>query len=138
MLNTKETSQSPSGPTSRLENERSSNIALGLSDAYCMAIGAGKTSMRHPVRRQSITILFVFLSVLPSTNLVGLGRIISAPQESERTLDIERFASEPLELVEMKVRDQSIKDKIKTKSRSNGKGLVRVTFTAEQGWLRHL
>lgn len=89
--------------------------------------------MKHSRKR----LLFVIINALLTSSLVCPGST-SAIQLSERTLDIERFSSEPLELVELKVGDQSVKDGVKIKSRSNGEGLDTVSFNAEPGWFRHL
>ncbi|HZJ46791.1 MAG TPA: hypothetical protein VFD63_23645 [Pyrinomonadaceae bacterium] len=82
-------------------------------------------------------LLPILISALLAIVLVRPGGT-SAIQHSQRTLDIERFSSEPLELTELKVGDHSIKNGIMIKSRSNGEGLDTVSLSAETGWFRRL
>ena len=91
------------------------------------------TAMKHSRNR----LLFVIINAMLTSSLVCPGST-SAIQFSRRTLDIERFSSEPLELVELKVGDQSVKKGVMIKSRSYGEGLDTVSFNAEPGWFRHL
>ncbi len=62
----------------------------------------------------------------------------STGQDADKSLDIERYADEPLELVELKIGDQPIKDKIATKFRLNSQGVDTVSFKQRDGWFRHL
>jgi hypothetical protein len=79
--------------------------------------------------------------LLPSTLLInssgGVSRA-SVRQDTDKSLDIERYSDEPLELVELMIGDQPIRDKITTKSRRNNEGLDTVTFKEREGWFRHL
>ena len=62
----------------------------------------------------------------------------AAPGNSEKSLDIERYPNEPLELVDIKIGDQSIKANIESKFRRDGEGLDSVKFEAENGWFKHV
>jgi hypothetical protein len=81
-------------------------------------------------------LVLVVLSMLLMTS-PGLA-LTSTRQDADKSLDIERYPDEPLELVELKVRDQPIKDKIATKSRHNSFGQDTVTFKEREGWFKHL
>jgi hypothetical protein len=59
-----------------------------------------------------------------------------AAQEPAKSLDIERYTNEPLELIELKIGEQSIRDKIATKSRRNDEGLDNVRFREKDGWFK--
>jgi hypothetical protein len=61
----------------------------------------------------------LLLLVIPSLLLMNSGVVAhtSPIQDADKTLDIERYPDEPLELVELKIGDQPIKDKIATKWR---------------------
>lgn len=62
----------------------------------------------------------------------------SAGQDADKSLDIERYPNEPLELVELKVGEQAIKNKITIKFRRNDEGLDSVTFKERDGWFRRI
>ena len=62
----------------------------------------------------------------------------SPAQDAEKSLDIERYAKEPLELIELKIGEQPIKDRITIKSRRNGEGLDSVRFKESDDWLRRV
>ena len=93
-------------------------------------------------RRQN-AILFakgLFVLVLFSIGLVLLIRGVSnsaishagaasaVSQNTEKSLDIERYPNEPLELVDLKVSERSIKNMIGVRSRRDSEGLDNVKF----------
>lgn len=59
-------------------------------------------------------------------------------QEPEKSLDIERHLSEPLELVDLKVRERSVKSNIQAKRRIKGEGLDTVKFKENENWFKHV
>ncbi|HKC66135.1 MAG TPA: hypothetical protein VKB86_20995, partial [Pyrinomonadaceae bacterium] len=59
-------------------------------------------------------------------------------QDDEKSLDIQRYANEPLELVDIKVSGQSYKDKITVKSRKNNEGLDNIKFQDKEEWYRRV
>jgi len=62
----------------------------------------------------------------------------SPAQDAEKSLDIERYANEPLELIELKIGEQPLKDRITIKSRRNDEGLDSVKFKASDGWYKQV
>jgi hypothetical protein len=62
------------------------------------------------------------------------------PQDVEKSLEIERYPDEPLELVDVKIRDKAVKDGIKVKFRDNVSkwGRDNVKFKEQDGWFKHL
>src|SRR5215210_4718170 len=58
----------------------------------------------------------------------------TAPQRSEQSLLIERHGNEPLELIDVKIGDRSVKSKIKSKWRSGDDGYDEATFAAAEDW----
>ncbi len=88
-----------------------------------------------------INIRFVALLVLVIPSMLLMNSVVvahkSPSQDTDKSLDIERYADEPLELVEFKIEDQPIKDKIATKSRHSSV-LDTVTFKEREGWFKHL
>jgi len=73
--------------------------------------------------------------VLMNSAIVGH---TSPLQDFDTSLDFDRYPDEPLELVELRIGDKSIKDKIATKWRNNSFGQDTVTFKEQEGWFRHL
>jgi hypothetical protein len=63
-----------------------------------------------------------------------------ASQDDEKSLDIERYPNEPLELVDVKIRDKGVKEGIKVKLRENTSkwGLDTVKFKEQGGWFKHV
>jgi hypothetical protein len=59
-------------------------------------------------------------------------------QDTDKTLDITRYSNEPLKLVDLRVGEQDIKDKIKGKARSESWSLETVTFKERNGWFKHI
>ena len=58
----------------------------------------------------------------------------AAPQRSEQSLLIERHGNEPLELIDVKIGDLSVKSKIKSKWRRGDDGYDEATFIAAEDW----
>lgn len=78
--------------------------------------------------------------ILAAGILFASSRVVSKgmTQRSEKSLDIERYRSEPLELVDLKVSEQSVKGQIQVKRRINGDGLDSVKFQDEGEWFRRV
>jgi len=77
--------------------------------------------------------------VLPALLTIALGFSAfphgeAAPQRAERSLLIERHGNEPLELIDVKIGDQSVKSKIKSKWRHGDDGYDEATFAAAEDW----
>jgi hypothetical protein len=87
------------------------------------------------------TVVFVsFAAVGLLFTYIGHARKSSA-QEADKSLDIERYANEPLELVDLKVSEQSIKSKIKVKHRNGDQGregLDKVEFQDQHDWFKRV
>jgi hypothetical protein len=64
----------------------------------------------------------------------------STAQDADKSLDIERYPNEPLELVNLKIRDKALKNEIKMKSKNKGNGWGRdnVKFKETNGWFKHI
>ena len=78
---------------------------------------------RNKILLASMTILlttFLFYTLAHTSN--------SLAQGNEQSLDIERHANEPLELVDVKVSGKSIKNGIKVKFRSGEDGRDKAEF----------
>ena len=61
-------------------------------------------------------------------------------QEPERTLEIERYPDEPLQLVDLRVGAQSVKDRIKPKFKDNQSklGIDSVKFNEKDDWYKRV
>ncbi len=93
-------------------------------------------SMSQESKRAARLVLLTFLVFLMSSEGVALQ---STVQDADKSLDIERFADEPLEMVELKIGTQSLKDRIATKfPRQNGVGIDTISFKERDGWFRQL
>ena len=91
--------------------------------------------------RFRLTIPFVVLSLVVLTGWIPefTGQAGRPPaQEVERSLDIERYSNEPLELVTLKIGDLAVKDKVKSKFRGTRGGLDNVKFKDKEGWFKHV
>ncbi|MEJ7655142.1 MAG: hypothetical protein WKH64_18300 [Chloroflexia bacterium] len=90
--------------------------------------------------RSKLSIPIIVLVVVAASLLFGsigwAGK--SAAQDAEKSLDIERHQNEPLELVDIKVSGQSVKDKIKAKNRKGDHGLDNAKFTDKDDWFRRV
>jgi hypothetical protein len=65
----------------------------------------------------------------------------SGEQDPEKSLDIRRHADEPLELVEIKISEKSVRDKISVKSRpldEGRRGLDTVKFQDTSDWFKRM
>jgi hypothetical protein len=88
---------------------------------------------------QRVSLLMAIFMVL-----VLLGPIfysIGFAQNAKKSLDIRRHADEPLELMELKVGEQSLKAKIKNKFRNRDdkkEGLDTVEFEGREDWLKRI
>ncbi len=58
----------------------------------------------------------------------------ASAQDAEKTFDLERYASEPLALVDINIGGQPVKDKIVRKSRNQDQGLDSVRFRERADW----
>src|SRR5438094_1188656 len=70
-------------------------------------------------------------------SLIGHARK-SAAQNTEKSLDIERYPKEPLELVDLQVSELSIKNMIVVRSRRDTEGLDNVRFSDTDEWFRRV
>jgi hypothetical protein len=57
-------------------------------------------------------------------------------QDAEKTLEIERYPNEPLELVELKIGEQAVKDRIRVGPKYKGQGMDFVKFRDKDGWFK--
>src|ERR1051325_8246036 len=92
-----------------------------------------------PLRRSTLLItVVVFTSGLVFYTLAHAGKAPS--QDADKSLDIERYANEPLEMVDITVGEKSLKKDIKLKLRDNNSkwGLDTVKFKENKGWFEHL
>ena len=58
--------------------------------------------------------------------------------ESERSMDIERYSDQPLQLVDLKIGGQELTSKITTKSIHGDVQTDNITFTQDDNWFRTL
>jgi hypothetical protein len=67
-------------------------------------------------------------------------RVRLSLQDDEKSLDVDRYPDEPLELVDLRIRQKSVKTEIKPRLRDNiskwGKDKVR--FKEDANWFRHV
>lgn len=84
-------------------------------------------------------LIAVLLLAVMGVIVTFTGRASTQPtQDAERTLGIERYPNEPLELVDIKVSEQSVKGKIKIGPRYKGQGTDSTKFKGEDGWFKNL
>lgn len=91
--------------------------------------------------RLSIVILSALVAVSAGLALDSIGNAhMSSVQDVEKSLDIERYPNEPLELVEIKVGEKSLKHDIKFKFKDNVSkwGRDTVKFKERDGWFRQV
>ena len=88
--------------------------------------------------RFKFNLLFIALLIIAGAMSGSNGSARRALGNTEKSLDIERYPNEPLELVDIKIGDQSIKAHIESKFRRDGEGLDAVKFEAENGWFKHV
>jgi hypothetical protein len=91
------------------------------------------------MKHSRLSLFLVTFLVLGMTGLLfhSLGH---ASQDDEKSLEIERYPNEPLELVDVKIRDKGVKEGIKVKFRENTSkwGLDTVKFKEQGGWFKHV
>ena len=79
--------------------------------------------------------LVLVISVLLLTGAAGPA---VNSQENEKALKIERYQNEPLQLVEIRIGDQSVNAELATKPIVTSERLDTITFKQTAGWYRHL
>jgi len=77
------------------------------------------------------------ISLLLLVLMVGMSFAVFA-QDRDKSLNIERYADEPLQLVGLKIGSQSITDKIAVDAHHNSVGIDTITFKQRDGWFRNL
>jgi hypothetical protein len=87
-----------------------------------------------------ITLILALVVIFATAILFASNKVVSKgiTQGSEKSLDIERFSNAPLELVDLKVSEKSVKGNIKVKHRINGDGLDSVKFQDEGEWFKRV
>ena len=65
----------------------------------------------------------------------SLGR---GSQDIDKSLDIERYPNEPLELVDIRIGARSVKGEIKTKLRKGNEGLDDLKFGEKDNWHKRM
>ena len=75
---------------------------------------------------------FVALLAILLMNLVAFA------QDGDKSLNIERYGDEPLQLVGLKIGSRSITDKLPVTARHNSVGVDTITFNQRDGWFRNL
>jgi hypothetical protein len=87
------------------------------------------------------TVLVTLATVILGTGLLLYS--VGNPSESiaqrpEKTLEMRRFPHEPFELIDLKVSEHSVKDKIATRRRADTEGLDDVKFQDADDWPKRL
>src|SRR5947208_14473463 len=91
--------------------------------------------------RSKLSVPIIALVVIFATGLLFASIKVSSErttQDPEKSLDIERHLNEPLELVDLKVSEQSVKSDIQIKRRKDGEGLDNVKFQDRGEWFRRV
>lgn len=93
-------------------------------------------------RARPIIPFTILLAALAATALLvpkGYTNKLSA-QDTEKSLDIERYPNEPLELLDLTIGGQPVKQRITTKFRQTGnkEGLDSVKFKENNGWYKRV
>jgi hypothetical protein len=91
--------------------------------------------------RLSIALVTLLAFIIIGFALNNLGHAgNSSAQDADKSLDIERYPNEPLELTELKVRENSVKKGIRFKSKDNISqwGLDNVKFKEKDDWVKSL
>ncbi len=90
----------------------------------------------------AVLVLTVALALLiraePSSAIADAGGTSGGSQDTEKSLDIERYPNEPLELVDLKVSERSITNMIEVRSRRDSEGLDNVKFSDTDEWFRRV
>jgi hypothetical protein len=96
----------------------------------------GYVDMKRPnLRALSVTLAVVVAGLLSGS--IGQARE-SPAQDAEKSLGIERYPDQPLELIDLKVGVQRMNDRIATKSILNGIAVDTITFKERDGWFKHV
>lgn len=76
----------------------------------------------------------------PSNSAGARGYQVATTQDDEKSLNIERYPNEPLELIDITIRDHSVKDAVKTKIKDNHDKPVldSVRFKENEDWFKHV
>jgi hypothetical protein len=95
--------------------------------------------MKSSCIRTPLVVLVIIGAMALSPVLIGHAHK-SAAQDSEKSLDIGRYPNEPFELVDLKVRQNSVTDAIRFKSRDNRSqwGFDNVKFKEGDDWLQRV
>ena len=89
--------------------------------------------------KSNIPLLVLSLVFATSLLFVAIGHANrTTAQDTEKSLDIERYPNEPLELVDLKVGEQPVKDKIMAKFKRGDEGLDSVKFKEKEGWFKRV
>ena len=92
--------------------------------------------------QRSIPFIALLVAVAASFLFVSTGYTDKLfNQDPEKSLDIERYPNEPLELVDLSVGGHSIKERLTTKfrqSKNSNEGLDSVKFKENDGWFRRI
>jgi hypothetical protein len=96
--------------------------------------------MKSPRINSPLVVLVLFLAPTLLPVLIGHAGKLSA-QDTDKSLDIRRHANEPLELIDVKISEKSIRDKINVKSRTGDegrRGLDTVKFRDKTDWFNRM
>jgi hypothetical protein len=87
--------------------------------------------------RLGLLVIVLAVAALMGSLFYSLGH---AAQDPEKSLDIERYPNEPFELVEIKIGQNSVKNGVRFKSKSqiNGWGLDNVKFKDKDDWFKNV
>jgi hypothetical protein len=75
-----------------------------------------------------------------SYSTTAQGARVASLQSDDKTLSIERYPNEPVELVDIRIRERSVKDKVKTKLKDarNRPVLDHVSFKESNDWFKNV
>jgi hypothetical protein len=82
-----------------------------------------------------IVLLVVLVTITAGLSSSSLGM---AGQQAEKSLEIERYPDEPLEFVDIKVSELSVKGNIVVTRRDGSEGLDAVKFKDASGWFKRV
>lgn len=82
------------------------------------------------IRRFVAALVLVFPAIV-------LMNLVTFAQDGDKSLNIERYGDEPLQLVGLKIGSQSITDNLQNYSRHNSVGVDTITFNQRDGWFRN-
>lgn len=86
----------------------------------------------------TVIVLVLALAALPGTEASRVS--VKTTQDTDKVLDIERYPDEPLELVDLNIGIQSVKNRIRVKSRNpnNRWGRDTVKFKEKNDWFKNV